>query len=119
MKNEINEDQIAPNNPLMVFMGVLAGGLVGAVTMTLLAPQSGNATRTQLREKGTDLLNQTNKMVSDKIEQVRSTIKEIGDSGLKMKKSKEIKQRGQELVVEQLDHLSKATKDGKKAIQNA
>ena len=117
MKQKINEDQIASNNPLMVFVGILVGGLVGAVSMLLLAPQSGNATRTQIREKGTDLLNQSNKMVSDKFEQVRLTIKEIGNNGLE--KSKELKQRSQELAVEQLDHLSKATKDGKKAIQNA
>ena len=117
MKNETNEDQIASKNPLMVFWGILVGGLVGAVTMILLAPQSGNATRTQIRETGTDLLNQTNKMVSDKIEQVRITIQDIGENGLE--RGKELKLRGQELAVEQLDHLSKATKDGKKAIQNA
>ena len=117
MKNENNEDQIASKNPLLVFVGILVGGLVGAVTMILLAPQSGNATRTQIRETGTDLLNQTNKMVGDKIEQMRITIKDIGKSGLE--KGKEIKQLGQELAIEQLDHLSKATKDGKKAIQNA
>lgn len=35
--------------------GFLIGGLVGAATALLLAPQSGEDTRTQIREKGIEL----------------------------------------------------------------
>lgn len=37
------------------FAGMIIGGLVGAATALLLAPQSGEATRTLIRDKGIEL----------------------------------------------------------------
>jgi gas vesicle protein len=80
MINEAAEEKVTPRNPLSVFLGLLVGGLAGAVTVLLLAPQSGKDTRMQIREKGIDLQTQTTKMVNDRVKQVRSTMTELGNS---------------------------------------
>ena len=68
-------------NPLNVFVGALVGGLVGAVTMLLLAPQSGKETRMQIQEKGIELRDQTNKIVEDTLEQVGSNVNRLMSDG--------------------------------------
>jgi gas vesicle protein len=100
-----------------IFMGVLIGGLAGAVTMLLLAPQSGKDTRIQIQKKGIELRDQTTKMVGDTMEQVRLSANKIAIGG--HMKAEELLQQGQALVVEQLDHVSDAAQAGKKTIQGS
>jgi gas vesicle protein len=104
-------------NILSVVAGMLIGGLVGAVTMLLLAPQSGEETRVQLQEKSYELLDQANGMLEDAITQVRMDRKEIVMGG--QEKAKELLQQGKDLVVEQLEKVSDAANAGKKAIQSS
>lgn len=115
MMNENQEPKAHSNNILGVLAGMLIGGLAGAVTMLLLAPQSGKDTRTQLREKGIELRDHTTGMVEDTMAQVRSNADKITAGG--RERAKELLQKGEELVIEQLDHVSEAAKAGKKAIQ--
>lgn len=103
------------NNVFGVFMGLLVGGLAGAVTMLLLAPQSGKDTRLQIQKKGIQLRDQTSKMLEEMMSQVRSSAGKISVGG--RKKAEELLQQGQALVVEQLDHVSEAAQTGKKAIK--
>jgi len=105
------------NNTLGVLIGMLVGGLAGAVTMLLLAPQSGKDTRIQIQKKGLELRDRTTEMVEDTMAQVRSSANKIAVSG--REKVMELKQHGQELAVEQLDHVSEAAQAGKRAIQNS
>ncbi len=49
------ETELHSNNIVSVLAGMLIGGLAGAVTMLLLAPQSGKRTRIQTQEKGIEL----------------------------------------------------------------
>jgi gas vesicle protein len=98
------------NNTLGVLVGMLIGGLAGAVTMLLLAPQSGKDTREQLQKKGFELRDRTTGMVEDTMAQVRSKANKITVG---------LKDRGQKLAVEQLDHVSEAAQAGKKAIQSS
>jgi gas vesicle protein len=100
-----------------VLLGTLIGGLAGAVAMLLLAPQSGEETRMQIQEKGIELRDRTSGMVEDAMAQVRLNANKITVSG--REKIKELKQQGQELAVEQLDHVSEAAQAGKKAIQSS
>lgn len=104
-------------NPFNFLTGLLTGGLVGAVTMLLLAPKSGKDTRKQIRKKSIQLYDQTTDIVEDTVAQGRSTLNDLSSDG--RDKIKELKQHGQKLAIEQLDHLSKATKAGKKAVRNA
>jgi gas vesicle protein len=115
-ENEETEYQQS-NNILAVLISLLVGGLAGAVTMLLIAPQSGEKTRKQIRKKSIELRDQTTGMVKDVIEQVNSDTKKFTKDG--RHKAKELMQQGQALVVEQLEHVSDAAKAGKKAIQSS
>lgn len=115
----INENQELKyhSNIFGIAVGMLVGALAGAVTMLLLAPQSGKDTRLQIREKGIELRDRTAEMVEETMAQVRLNANKITAGG--REKIKELKKQGQELVVEQLDHVSEAAQAGKKAIQSS
>lgn len=59
--------------------GLVAGSLVAAVVMLLLAPQSGKRTRAQIRRKGADLREQTADVVGTSLEQARTKAGQITD----------------------------------------
>lgn len=115
--NEYQELKPHNNNVLGVLVGMLVGSLAGAVTMLLLAPQSGKDTRIQIREKGIELRDRATDMVEDTMTQVRSNTNKITVSG--REKARELLQQGQSLVVDQLDNVAEAAKAGKKAIQSS
>lgn len=100
-----------------VLAGLLIGAAAGAAAMLLLAPQSGKATRLQIKEKGLELRDRTTGLVDDAVSQVRSGASMLVADG--RKKAEEIKQQGQELLAEQLDRVSSAAQAGKKAVQGA
>ena len=115
----INENQ-APehhNNISSSLAGLLLGGLAGAVTMLLLAPQSGKDTRMRIQEKGIELRDRTTAMMENTMAQVRSKANKITVDG--REKIKELKHHGQELAVEQLDRVSEAAQSAKKTIQSS
>jgi gas vesicle protein len=115
----INENQELRyhNNTFGIAAGMLVGALAGAVTMLLLAPQSGKDTRTQIQQKGIELRDRTTELVEDTMAQVRSSANKVTIGG--REKIRELKLQGQELAVEQLDRLSEAAQAGKKAIQSS
>jgi len=116
----VNENQVPEhhnNNISSVLAGLLIGGLAGAVTMLLLAPQSGKDTRMQIQERGIELRDRTTEIVEEVMAQVRLDMNKLSVDG--REKFKELKQHGQELAVEQLDHVSDAAQAGKKAIQSS
>ena len=100
-----------------ILLGTLLGGLAGALTMLLLAPQSGKRTRMQIQRKGIDLRDRTTEIVQDAVEQVRSDGNKIVVGG--RQKVKKLLQHGQVLATQQLDHVSKAVQAGKEAMQSA
>ena len=69
------------DNILGVVIALLIGSLVGAVTMLLLAPQSGKDTRTQIQEKGIELRDRTSGMVEDAISSLRQVKEKITMGG--------------------------------------
>jgi gas vesicle protein len=105
------------NNPRNVFIGLLIGSLAGAVTMLLLAPKSGEQTRLQIEEKGILLRDQTTKNIKKAIGQVRSKTDQI--TAEVQEKAGELKQLGQDKLVEQMDRLSAALDAGKTAVEAA
>jgi gas vesicle protein len=110
MIHENQEYRYPTNNIVSVLTGMLIGGLAGAVTMLLLAPQSGKDTRKQIQEKGIELRDRTTELVEDTMAQVRTKANKL---------TVDLKERGQEIAVEQLDHVSEAAQAGKKAIQSS
>lgn len=105
------------NNIVNIMAAMLIGGLAGAVTMLLLAPQSGRATRRQIRKKGMELRDRTNQLVEDAVDQVNSNANKFTKGG--RKKIKELKKQGKELAVEQLDRVSEVVEAGKTVIKNS
>jgi gas vesicle protein len=117
MIHENQEYKVRTNNTLGVLIGMLVGGLAGAVTMLLLAPQSGKDTRIQIQKKGVELRDRTNEMIEDTMEQVRSRANKISADGREA--IKELTQQGQKIAVEQLDRVSEVVAAGKTAVQRA
>jgi gas vesicle protein len=105
------------NNISGVLAGMLIGGLAGAVTMLLLAPQSGAKTRLKIQEKSIELRDLATEMVDDTLAQLSVDGKKLAISG--SQKAKELIHQGQELVAEQLENVSEAAKAGQKAIQSS
>ena len=98
-----------------VVAGVLVGGLTGAITALLLAPQSGKETRGQIQGKITDVRDRAGEKVENTLDQIRTRAQqvklEVGG------KASELKAKGQDVLVEQLDRVSAAADAGKKSIQ--
>ena len=117
MVDENQELRYRDNNIPGVLLGVLVGGLAGALTMLLLAPQSGKATRTQIQGKGTELRDRTTGMMQDAMGQMRLDANKIVLGG--RQKAEELLQQSQVAVAQQLDRVSKAARAGKKAIQSS
>jgi gas vesicle protein len=109
-----NQEPVFHNNIFGVLAGILVGSLAGALTMLLLAPQSGEDTRTQIKDKSIELRDRTTEMVEDVMAQVRQSRDKLAMGG--RNKAKELLHQGQELVVDQLEHVSEAAQAGKKAI---
>jgi gas vesicle protein len=101
-------------NILSALGGLMVGCLAGAVTMLLVAPQSGKRTRLQIQQKGIELRDQTTEMLEDALTQAKRDSKKLARSG--RQKVKELLDQGQVMVTEQLEQVNDAAKVGKKAI---
>lgn len=56
------------------FMGILVGGLVGSMVALLLAPESGERLRTQIRERGQGFLNDVRHAADSRRIELRSRL---------------------------------------------
>ncbi len=95
--------------------GLLVGGLAGAGAMLLLSPQSGKETRAQIRQKSAELRDQAVKSVEGAVAQASGKARQITDDV--HEQAGELWQRGQDMLDEQRDHLSKTLKDAGKAVE--
>jgi len=116
MENTIEEHTYG-NNTKNVLIGLLIGSLAGAAAMLLFAPQSGKRTRDQIQQKSIQLRDQTSKKVQKAVAQVRTETKRI--TAEVQDKAEELKQLGQDKLVEQLDRVSAALDTGKTAVKAA
>jgi len=96
-------------------VGLLLGGLTGAVAMLLLAPQSGKDTRDQVRQQGIELRDQTVKSVEGAVTQARGKARQITDDV--REQAGELQQRGRDMLDERRGHLSETLKDAGKAVE--
>ncbi len=117
MGDNSEEHASAIHNATNVLIGLLIGGLVGAGAMLLLAPQSGKRTRAQIQLKGIQLRDRTTATVKNALAQARFDTNEI-TAGVR-EKAGDLKQLGQDKLVEQMDRVSAALDAGKKAVKEA
>jgi gas vesicle protein len=100
-----------------VLAGLLVGGLVGAGTMLLFAPQAGAKTRTELQQGALRLRDRTTETVKGTVTQAKSKANQIkADVQIKVK---DLQYKGQDLLGRQLDRVSHAAEAGKKRIESA
>jgi gas vesicle protein len=93
--------------------GLIVGGLVGAATALLLAPQSGEETRTIIKEKSIELKDRAMETAEDARVQAEKALEEA------RLRANELQQRGQELIDEQRTRLENTIDAGKNAAQRA
>ncbi len=96
--------------------GLVAGSLIGAGTMLLLAPQSGKRMRARIQRKSAELREQTAESVEDSLAQARAKAGQITD-GVRQT-TDQLEQRAQTVFDEQSERLSSAVKAGKKAVRD-
>jgi gas vesicle protein len=117
MKTENHERNASSNYAKSVLAGLVVGGLVGAGTILLLAPQPGEQTRAELKEGVSDLRHRTTEAVNDTISQVKSKAGQV--KAEVQNKAQDLQHQGQELLVKQLDRVSHAAEEGKKVLQGS
>ncbi len=105
------------NNPIRLLLGLLIGALAGVVTMLLLAPQSGKQTRDEIEGKTIELRDRTTRKIKKAVAQVRSDTNKL--TAEVQDKAEELKELGQDMLVEQLDKVSAALDTGKTAVEAA
>jgi gas vesicle protein len=122
-ESEINMDKYtheqgstSAKQPANFLTGVLLGGVAGAVTALLFAPQSGQETRQQIQQKAAELRDQTTSTVENTFTQVQSKASQLkadlGEKATNLKhdlgeKATNLKQQGQDVLVEQLSAATK------------
>jgi len=116
-ENQEMEYQEKPSRAKSVLTGLVIGGLVGAGTILLLAPQPGAKTRAELKEGALGLRDRTTETVKDTITQVKSKANQI--KAEVQIKAQDIQHQGQDLLVRQLDRVSHVAEAGKKALQDS
>ena len=83
--------------------------------MLFFAPRSGEEMRAEVRDKAVDLRDRTTETVKDKVSEVVSRAGQLRGSA--KGKTHDIKQKGQDALVEQLDRATEALEALKKTIQ--
>ena len=96
--------------------GLVMGGLVGAGTMLLLAPQSGKKTRAKLQHEGIEMRDQVAETVQGAVAQARSVAHRVVDRA--QEQTKDLKQRGQELLDDQREVIANAVEAGKETVHD-
>ena len=97
--------------------GLLLGGLIGAGTALLFAPQSGERTRADIQNKTMELRDRTTDTVKDTVSQVKSKTRQMTSDALG--KANELVDRGKEaLGLQQMDESSQTTNRRTHTIQD-
>jgi gas vesicle protein len=112
MDNDKQAHGYPVNNAGGFFAGLLMGGLVGAGAMLLLAPQSGKRTRAQIQKEGLELRDQVTETVGDAAAQARRITAGV------QRQTRELQQRGQDMLDEQKEVVSQVIEAEKTAVHN-
>ena len=113
-----NQSELRMNgiNGVLGFIGgLLVGGLAGAATMLLVAPQSGKRTRSKIQQSSIELREQATDAIEDALAQTRHKAHQMKASV--HDQAEAIQQRGQDVLEEQKERLSALVEAGKTAVQ--
>jgi gas vesicle protein len=120
MSYDVRDFEMPEISPMVgVFVaGLLVGGLVGALSMLLGAPQSGERTRKQIRRKAMALREQVSDNAEEALEKAEDSLDEALGRVRKLRHTAmdrvdEVQQRGQEIVGERVDRVKAVVDAGK------
>ncbi len=122
MENYEDEHENHTASAAMGFVaGMLIGGLAGAGAMLLMAPQSGQRTRVQIRRKSMQLRDQAQESMDEAVDQVRATSEQIAAQVQKQgdklqKQADKLQQRGQHAIDEQKERWAPVVEASQKAV---
>jgi gas vesicle protein len=107
------------NGAKNILTGILVGGVIGATAMLFLAPRSGEDTRAEILDKASELRDRTTDTVKDAVSQVKSQVKSKADhvTGGAKGTAHDLKSKGQDALVEQLDRVVEAVEAVKKVVE--
>ena len=122
--DETEHDDHNGQTALGFLAGLVIGGLAGAVTMLLMAPQSGQRTRAQIQRKGMALREQASDTLEETMDQARDTGRQISATVQKQadklqRQAGKIQQRGQDMLDEQKERWSPVVEAGQKAAKGS
>ena len=97
------------SNGAAFFAGLVCGGLIGASLALLFAPQSGEQTRTQIRDKSLALKNQTTESISETSHRAQEQVaiwQEKGKEALELGRRSAVEgiRRGTDSIMEVMSH---------------
>lgn len=91
--------------------GFVIGGLAGAAVALLLAPQSGEETRTLIRDRSIEIRDQVEQTAAE----ARTKAEQLAEDA--RVRAEDLQKRGQVVLEEQKSRIEKAVDAGKKAAQ--
>ncbi len=95
--------------------GFMIGGLIGAASMLLFAPQSGKETRDAVQAGASDLKDRATDVAQRTVGQARSRAQQLASNA--RDKASDLQNQGMNMAADQLDRVAKAAQSGKKAIK--
>jgi gas vesicle protein len=98
-----------------VVTGLLIGGLIGAATALLMAPRSGEETRTEIRNKAMEYRDRTKDVLNETVSQAKSKAQGLKEGV--MEKADELRHRGKQVADQQLERVSHAAEAGRNKVQ--
>jgi gas vesicle protein len=98
---------------LEFFAGFVVGGLVGAAVALILAPQSGEETRTQIREKSIELKTRAGELAVEARERAEELSEEARQKAEEL--SLETRKKVEEIISDARVRVEEAVEEGKKA----
>ncbi|MCJ7735175.1 MAG: YtxH domain-containing protein [Anaerolineales bacterium] len=116
---------MSDNNEFGAFMsGLLLGGIAGAITALLLAPQSGEETRKVIIDKGLEIKDRALETVEDVRHRAEEAAGEARAAAQEytqklQEQAIHIQEQGRVILEEQKQKIEKVTKGGKKAAGEA
>ena len=102
-------------NTRSMLTGIVIGSLIGAGTVLLLAPQSGDKTRAEVQQGARELRDKTRETVNETVTQVKTKATQL-KSDVK-NKADDLQKQGRDILADQLDKVSDAAIAGKKALK--
>ncbi len=116
-QNQNNQRMAKGSSGAPLLAGFMIGGLIGAASMLLFAPQSGKQTRQEIQSGAADLRDRANDTVQGAVSQARDRAQQIASTA--RGRANDLQNQGKDIAIQQLDRVAQAAQSGKKALQQS